>query len=118
MRDYRQFAVHDKAHRLALRIYAITASFPAEERFGLIGQMRRAATSIPINVAEGAGRDSDVDFARFVDIAMGSANELEYELLLARDLEYLSHDDHDQLAEATVEVRRMLNGLRKRLRSA
>jgi four helix bundle protein len=86
MRDFRKLMVWQKAHQLTLGIYELTANFPRDEVYGLTSQVRRAAASIPANVAEGCGRDGDTELARFLRIAMGSANELEYHLILARDL--------------------------------
>src|SRR6266446_2757718 len=84
MKDFRQLKVWEKAHLLALAVYPITARFPREETYGLTAQIRRAACSIPANIAEGCGRDGDAELARFCVIARGSATELEYQLLLAR----------------------------------
>ena len=89
MKDFRQLKVWEKSHQLALTIYRITASFPREETYGLASQIRRAASSIPSNIAEGCGRDGDPELARFCIIARGSASELEYQLLLGRDLKLL-----------------------------
>lgn len=111
MRDYRQLNVWKKAHKLALLIYGATRAFPVDERFGLVSQMRRAAVSIPSNIAEGSGRGSDQDYARFARIAAGSVNELEYQCILAKDLGYLSEPDAKRLVEYSAEVRRMLGGL-------
>ena len=86
MRDFRDIKAWQKGHRLALAVYQATKRFPTEERYGLKSQARRAAASIPTNIAEGCGRDSEAEFARFLRIAAGSASELEYLLLLARDL--------------------------------
>jgi four helix bundle protein len=91
-----------------LAIYRDTRSFPDVERYGLTNQPRRAAASVPANIAEGCGRDGDADFARFLQIAYGSASEVEYHLLLARDLGYLNPTNHDNLVAATQEVKRML----------
>ncbi|EXJ13566.1 hypothetical protein D779_3616 [Imhoffiella purpurea] len=100
---------------LALEIYKATRGFPDAERFGLSAQMRRCAVSVPSNIAEGCGRGTDADFARFVRIAAGSANELEYQCLLSRDLSYLSEDQADALMLQCSEVRRMLSGLLSKL---
>ena len=100
---------------MVLDVYKHTASFPSEERYGLTSQVRRSATSVPSNIAEGRGRGSDADFARFAQIAMGSASELEYQLLLAHDLLLLSKADHLQISNDVQDVRRMLNGLLKKL---
>lgn len=108
----------EKSHRLTLAVYKVTRSFPSDERFGLTSQMRRAAASIPANIAEGCGRYTEADLARFMQISMGSASELEYHLLLARDLELLDAASYDRLNHDTIEVKRMLapfiNKLRKR----
>jgi four helix bundle protein len=116
MGDYRSLHVWKMAHELTLGVYRVTSSFPASERFGLVDQMRRAASSVPTNLAEGCGRNTDAELARFCRIALGSANELEYQLLLARDLQFLAEKEHDRLAERVREVRRMLAVLIARLR--
>jgi len=86
MRDFRKRKVWEKAHELALDAYHVTASFPREELYGITAQLRRAAVSIPANIAEGCGREGEAELRRFLRIALGSANELEYHLLLAKDL--------------------------------
>jgi four helix bundle protein len=111
MKDFRQLKVWEKSHDLALAIYHITSSFPREETYGLISQIRRAASSIPSNIAEGCGRDGDAELARFCTIAKGSASELEYQLLLARDLKLLQANDYETLSKQTVEIKRMLTVL-------
>ena len=105
------------AHQLALDVYRATQRFPAREQYSLTDQMRRAAVSISANVAEGCGRGGDVEFARFVTIAFGSACELECHLLLARDLEFLSPAAHAACEAKLVSVKRMLAALLKKLRS-
>jgi len=100
---------------LAVAVYAVTALFPREERFGLTSQLRRAATSAPSNIAEGCGRGTDADFRRFLRIAVGSACELEYHLQLARDLDLLTVESHTALSATCIEVKRMLSSLIKRL---
>lgn len=89
MQDYREFVVWQKAHSFTLNLYAVTKQFPREETFGLTSQLRRAAISIPSNIAEGAGRQSSADFARFLDMAGASCNEVEYQLFLATELGYI-----------------------------
>jgi four helix bundle protein len=111
MQDYRNLYVWQKAHRLALAVYAISPKLKAPEAWPLRDQVLRAAISIPSNVAEGAGRGSDPDFRRFLFHSLGSCNELEYDLLLARDLTFLPAATHADLARQVEEVRRMLNGL-------
>jgi four helix bundle protein len=114
MKDFRSLKVWEKAHELVLEVYRESARFPKEELFGLRAQLRRAALSIPTNIAEGSGRGTDRDFARFVQIAMGSACEAEYLLLLSRDLAYLG-ETYLQLEDGVQEVKRMLAGLLRRL---
>jgi four helix bundle protein len=109
MRDFRQVKVWQKAHDLALEVYRETSGFPASERFGLVQQMRRAAVSVAANIAEGCGHDSSAELLRFLHIAMGSASELDYHLLLAHDLHFISTDHYRQLEGAVTEVKRMLN---------
>jgi four helix bundle protein len=117
MRDFKKLAVWRKAHELALATYDATKGFPPAELYGLTSQLRRAATSIPTNIAEGCGRDGDVELARFLRIAMGSGNEVEYLLLIARDLSYLDNEAHSALTEQVLETKRMLAGLLTRLRA-
>lgn len=115
MADYRNLEVWRRAHALTLVIYALTATLPASERYGLISQMRRSAASIPMNLAEGSGRATDRDYARFVSHAIGSASELEYQLILIQDLGYGQRTDPAHARTLTVEVRRMLVALRRAL---
>ena len=115
MRNFRNLDVWHDGHAFVLRIYEVTKSFPSRERFGLTSQLRRAAVSIPSNIAEGTGRDSDRDFGRFVDIALGSVAECDCELRLARDLEYLGEGDFIELAERADALRRKLFRLREHL---
>ena len=89
MADFRQLKVWQKAHEITLDVYRITQTFPKAETYGLVSQMRRAAISIGCNIAEGRGRDGDAEFGRFIQIALGSAAELEYQLLVAKDLGYV-----------------------------
>ncbi len=86
MRSFRELNVWQKAHHFTLEVYRITQKFPDDERFGLVSQLRRAAASIPTNIAEGCGREGERELARFMTIAAGSASEAEYQLLLASDL--------------------------------
>jgi four helix bundle protein len=105
MKDFRQRKVWEKSHELALAIYHTTASFPREETYGRAPQIRRAASSIPSNIAEGCGRHGDAELARFGIIARGSTSELEYQLLLARDLKLLQTNDYETLSQHTVEIK-------------
>src|SRR6476659_2551092 len=97
MRIFRQLEVWKKAHEFTLEVYRVTASFPNHESFGLTSQIQRASASIGANIDEGCGRETDSDFKRFVEIARGSACEVEYHLLLARDLKLLSEQTHESL---------------------
>ena len=117
MRDFRTLKVWQRAHQVALAVNQLTRTFPRGERFGLTSQINRAAASISTNIAEGCGRQSDAEFAQFVRIAMRSASELEYQLLLARDLKLVRAEDCRQLGDEVMEVRRMLTGLLKKLRA-
>jgi len=108
MKDFRELKVWHKAHQLALQVYQHSAQLPPDERFGLTAHLRKSATSIPSNIAEGCGRQGDRELARFLNIAAGSATELEYQLLLARDLGYLPADAHAELDAVVGEVKRML----------
>lgn len=117
MQDFRELKVWQKGHALTLAVYRETASFPREEVYGLTAQMRRCCSSIPANIAEGCGRNSDADFARFLQIAMGSASELEYHLLPARDLGFLPAPTYQPLNAAVIEIKRMLSSFLVRLRN-
>ncbi|MGB9253935.1 MAG: four helix bundle protein [Candidatus Korobacteraceae bacterium] len=111
MKDFRQLKVWGKAHALTLEVYRTTSAFPRDEIFGITSQMRRSSASIAANLAEGCGRTGDGDFHRFLDIAAGSVVELEYFLLLSRDLGLLRTNIYEQLQDSIVEVRRMLGSL-------
>jgi len=115
MKDFRNLNVWIKAHELVSAVYSVTASFPRDETYGLGSQIRRAASSIPANIAEGCGRQGDSELARFCIIARGSASELEYQLLLARDLKLIQPADYEQLSLQTVELKRMLTVLVQKL---
>jgi four helix bundle protein len=118
MRDFKRLEVWKKAHELTLTVYQVTQNFPNTELYGMTSQVRRAASSIPANIAEGCGRDGEADFARFLHIALGSASELEYHILLAHDLGYLPVEPYACLEKQVVEVKRMLAGFLKRLRES
>jgi four helix bundle protein len=111
MQDFRQLKVWMKSHSLVLAIYKATVSFPKSEVFGPTNQIRRASVSIPSNITEGCGRGGDQDFGRFLQMAMGSASEVEYQLLLARDLAYLTDAEYGLRARDVIEVKRMLAAL-------
>ena len=117
MQDFRSLKVWQKGHQLTLGIYNATTRFPKSELFGLTAQIRRAAASIPANIAEGCGRSGKAELSRFLQISMGSASEVEYHLLLAHDLGLLPDADHERLDSQAVELKRMICsfivGLRK-----
>ena len=111
MHDFRRLQVWDKSHGLTLRIYELTSDFPREEIYGLTSQIRRACASIPTNIAEGCGRETPADFARFLQIAAGSASETEYLIQLAHDLKYLNINQYTVLTDTIVSVKKMLTAL-------
>lgn len=117
MKDFHELKVWQKAHRLTLAVYRITATLPREELYGLTSQLRRSCASIPANLAEGCGRNGDAELSRFCSIAMGSASELEYHLLLAKDLKLIEPGDYEELAQRTIELKRMLTALIQKLRA-
>ncbi len=117
MKDFRNLQVWEKSHLLTLSIYEATKSFPKEELFGLTSQIRRATALIPTNIAEGCGRASDPDFARFLQIAFGSAYEVEYQLQLASDLLYFERETYDVLNVQLLSVKKMLAALIIKIRA-
>jgi four helix bundle protein len=117
VRDFRKLKVWEKGHRLTLDVYEVTVTFPSEELYGLTSQMRRACAAIPANVAEGCGRGSNADLARFLQIALGSASELENHLLLAQDLAFLKSTAYERLTREVKELNRMLTSFVKSLKS-
>jgi four helix bundle protein len=117
MRDFHKLIIWQRSHQLALKVYSISKLFPKDELFGLTSQVRRAVSSIPTNIAEGCGRASNKDFAHFLQIAIGSAAEVEYELLLAHDLNYINENDYQTLTEETVAVRKMIIKYQSELKS-
>ncbi|MEA2097176.1 MAG: four helix bundle protein [Candidatus Cloacimonadota bacterium] len=116
MRDFKKLKVWQKAHELTLDVYKVTRDFPKEELFGITSQMRRASSSIEFNLAEGCGRESEKELGRFLIISMGSASELECELLLSFDLSYLEKVDYKRLKQKTIEVKKMLSSFIVKLR--
>ena len=111
MRAFQNLDVWRKAHHLTLDIYRITESFPRSEVFGLAVQLRRLSADIAMKIAEGCGRDRQTEFAQCLGQARGSGVELEYVLLLSRDLELIQSEVHDEFQSQVVEIRRMLSGL-------
>jgi four helix bundle protein len=117
MRDFRKLQVWEKAHQLTLAVYKATMAFPQTELYGLTSQIRRASASIPANIAEGCGRDTESELARFMHIAAGSASELEYHLLLAHDLGFLPSTTYTDLDNNVTEIKRMLTSFTKKLKA-
>ena len=115
VKDFHELKVWQKAHELTLAVYRVTAPFPREELYGLTRQLRRASASVAANLAEGCGRSGAAEFARFCSIAMGSASEVEYHLLLARDLKLLKPAEYQELAPRATELKRMLTALLQKL---
>ena len=115
MQRFTELKVWQRSHELTLEAYRVTAGFPSAERFGLISQLRRAAASIPSNIAEGSKRESNQEYARFLNSAEGSLAETEYLVMLSRDLGFLARDSADELLKEITEIARMLNALKKRV---
>ncbi|MGA2360588.1 MAG: four helix bundle protein [Terriglobales bacterium] len=117
MQSFRSLRVWEKSHRLTLDVYTSSKSFPREEIYGLTSQMRRASASIGMNIAEGCCRKGNVEMGRFLQIAMGSASEVEYQLLLAHDLDYLQNPEYERLVAQAIEVKRMLSSLMQKVKA-
>ncbi len=111
MQNFRNLKVWAKAHKVTLAAYKATETFPKTEQYGLTAQIRRSAASVCANIAEGCGRGGRIEFARFLQIAFGSASELEYHLILAGDLRFLDPTTYGSLDRAVIEVKRMLASL-------
>lgn len=111
MRDYKKYTVWELGHEITLETYKLTKNFPNDENFGLTSQMSRASSSIPANIAEGCGRESDAEFKSFLIIAQGSASELEYFTILAKDLDYIMNKEFLSIHDKVNKVRRSLNSL-------
>jgi four helix bundle protein len=117
MQDFHNLKVWKKAHDLTLGVYSATRGFPKEETYGLRSQLRSSSSSIGMNIAEGCGRKADAEFRRFLHFSMGSASELQYQLLLARDLRLLDETEYHSLEEHVTEVKRMIASLLRKLRA-
>ena len=115
MKDFTKLRVWQEAHKLTIQIYIVTKKFPSDERYGLTSQLRRAASSIGSNLAEGCGRNSDKDLARFVSIAQGSAFEVRYQMILAKDLDYISPAEFSRLENQLLSISRMLTSFHQKL---
>ncbi len=116
MKDFRTLKVWEKSHNLTLDVYKITRNFPKDGLFNLTSQFRRATYSIGLNIAEGCGRNSDADFGRFLVIALGSANEVDYCILLSKDLEFINLDEYKVLNEKIEEIKKMLSALIRKVK--
>jgi four helix bundle protein len=117
MKDFRNLLVWQKSHQLTLEIYRVTKSFPKEETYGLTSQMRRSSSSIPTNIAEGCGRQTNADFSRFLQIGFGSSSEIEYQILLSRDLKFLADEEYAFLNGLVIEIKKMLASLINKIRN-
>jgi four helix bundle protein len=117
MRDFRELKVWEKAHFITLKIYIVTERYPKEELYRLTSQIRRACVSIPTNIAEGCVRSSDADFARFLYIALGSTSELEYLILLSKDLKFIQSEVQEELNAEINEIKKMLITFIKKLKA-
>jgi len=117
MQNFKELKVWEKAHQITLSIYKVSAKFPKEEIYSLTNQLRRASASIPANIAEGCGKNTQADLANFLNISLGSANETEYFLILSKDLDYLTEEEFSILSNSINEVKAMLISLIGRVRS-
>lgn len=117
MKNFRELQVWQKAHQLTLLLYNMTGTFPADEKYGLVSQIKRSASSIAANIAEGCGRNGDAELARYLQIAMGSASELEYHILLAHDLKIIETSNYEKLDNDVSEIKKMLASFIKKLRT-
>ncbi|GEN68070.1 four helix bundle protein [Chryseobacterium rhizosphaerae] len=116
MRDFKKFEVWQLSHQLTLKVYTSTKSFPKEEVFGLTSQIRRSFASIGYNISEGSGRNSDKEFAHFINIALGSSNEAENQLILAKDLGYIHENDYQNILEELTILKKKLVTLWNKLK--
>ncbi len=115
MRDFKKYNIWKESHSLTLKIYQITSDFPKDEKFGIISQIRRASSSVPTNISEGCGRDSDVEFSRFLTIAQGSICEVEYLIILSNDLSYLDKETSKELLDRISQIRKQIHSLKQKL---
>lgn len=115
MRDFTKLVIWQKSHLLTLKVYKVTKHFPKDETFGLTSQMRRSSYSIPTNIAEGSGRGTKPQFRNFLDIAAGSLSELHYQLILSKDLLYISETIFQELSYELIEIQKMLRAYMEKL---
>ena len=118
MVDYREYNVWQKSHSLVIDVYAVTANFPKTEQFNLISQINRAAVSIPTNIVEGCGRETQKELIRFLYISSGSAHELEYLILLSTDLNFIKKETSEKLLSELLEIKKMLASLIKKINAS
>ena len=111
MRNFRKYKVWELGHEVTLDVYKLSNEFPKDERFGITSQMRRCSSSVPANIAEGCGRETEKEFKRFLVIANGSATKLEYFLILITDLKFAEQESVDKLVEKVDQLKRSLNRL-------
>ena len=116
MRDFKKYDIWKLSHLFTLKIYDITKSYPNEEIYGIISQIRRASSSIPTNISEGCGRDSDAEFNRFLTIALGSASEVEYLIILSKDLNYIDENSFISLNEEINLIKRKIYSLKQKIK--
>ena len=118
MVDYRKYNVWQKSHSLVIDVYAVTTNFPKTEQFNLISQINRAAVSIPTNIVEGCGRETQKELIRFLYISSGSAHELEYLILLSSDLNFIKKETSEKLLSELLEIKKMLASLIKKINAS
>jgi four helix bundle protein len=118
MRDFKKYDIWRLSHEFTLKIYDLTKSFPDKEIYGIISQIRRASSSIPTNISEGCGRDSDAEFKRFLTIALGSASEVEYLIILSNDLNYIDKESFKELNTDINTIKRKIYSLKQKLTNA
>ncbi len=118
MRDFKKYDIWNLSHQLTLDVYSVTSNFPKDEMYGITSQIRRASLSIPTNISEGCGRDSDSEFNRFLTIALGSASETEYLLLLSKDLKLIENDLYSELDQTINLIKKKIYTLKQKLNNA
>lgn len=117
MRNFKKYDIWQLSHNLTLDIYVLTSNYPKEELYGLVSQIRRASSSIPTNIAEGCGRSSDKEFNQFLNIALGSANETEYLIILSKDLNYISLKKFNEIETQINIIKSKIYNLKEKLNS-
>lgn len=108
MRNFKELKVWEKAHEVCLEVYNLTNAFPSDEKFGLISQLRRTSSSVPTNIAEGCGYQTQKEFARYLRIASGSASEVEYLILLSKDLKFITGEQYNVTSKEVASIKKML----------